>query len=191
MFFLIKSFNEKIGFPLRWKILAEHLYPYLKGNKSILDLGAGAGGLAGELIKKLPQTDFTGVDIQAEPEACIPVKKFNGRKIPYSDNFFDCVMIVDVLHHSKNPAMLLNEAKRVTKKYILIKDHYWKNRLDFFLLKFMDYFGNKPHNIPLPYNFLKIPDWKNIIKKADLNIIKSQKQRLLNPCRDVIYLLKK
>lgn len=190
---LIKWFNENIVFPLRWKYLVKYLSPYLRNSKKVLDLGASEGRLANELSKKLPNIDFVGVDTHVQPKTFIPIKRYNGKKNPFPDNSFDCVMVIDVLHHDKNPTRILGEARRVSKKYILIKDHYWNNSLDFFLLKCADYSSNKPYGVTLPYNFLRITDWESMIKETNLKIIKSQKFRynIFDLCKHVIYLLEK
>jgi SAM-dependent methyltransferase len=190
---LMKLFNEKIGFPLRWKYLVAYLSPYLRNSKKVLDLGASCGRLANELSKKLPNIDFVGVDTYVQPKTFIPIKRYNGKEIPFPDNSFDCVIIIDVLHHDENPTVILKEARRVSKKYILIKDHFWNNKLDFLLLKYADYIGNKPYGVALPYNFLRISDWKSMIKETNLKITKSLKFRynIIDPCKHIIYLLEK
>ena len=193
MIHLMKWFNERIGFPLRWKYLVRYLSPYLKNSRNVLDLGASCGRLANELSNKLPDTYFVGVDTNVQPKSFIPIKKYDGKKIPFPDNSFDCVMIIDVLHHDENPAIILQEARRVSKKYILIKDHYWNNKFDFLLLKYSDYFGNKPYGVALPYNFLNIANWESLIKESNLKIVKTQRFRynLFDPCKHIIYLLNK
>ena len=190
---MIKLFNEKIGFPLRWKYLVSRLSPYLNDVNKVLDLGASCGRLANELSKKHPKIDFVGVDTHVQPKTFIPIKEYDGKKLPFPDNSFDCVIIIDVLHHDENPEIILKEAKRVSKKYILVKDHFWNNKLDFLLLKYADYFGNKPYGVKLPYNFFKISDWNNIIRKVNLKITKSEKFRynFIDPCKHIIFLLQK
>ncbi|MCA9371997.1 class I SAM-dependent methyltransferase [Candidatus Woesebacteria bacterium] len=125
MLTIIKWINENIVFPLRWNYLVAYLSPYLQNATDVLDLGASCGRLANELSKKFPKIHFVGVDTHVQPKTFIPIKKYDGKKIPFPDNSFDCVMIIDVLHHDKNPEHILKEAKRVSRKYILIKDHYW------------------------------------------------------------------
>lgn len=193
MLFLMKWFNENIGFPFRWRCLVRYLSPYLWDSKNVLDFGASCGRLANELSKKLPNINFIGVDTHVQPKTFIPIHKYDWNIIPFNDDSFDCVMIIDVLHHDQNPINILKEAKRVTKKYILIKDHYWNNRLDFLILKYFDYFGNKPYWVALPYNFFKITEWENIIKRIDMKIVKSQifNFGMIDPSKHIIYLIEK
>lgn len=190
---LIKFVNENILFPLRWKYLVKFLSPYIKSSKKVLDLGASCGRLANEISKKLPYINFVGIDTHVQPKTFIPIKKYDGKRIPFPDNSFDCVMIIDVLHHDKNPKIILKEARRVSKKYVLVKDHFWNNKTDFLLLKYVDYIGNKPYGVALPYNFLRIIEWENLIEEANLKISKSQKFRynIFDPCKHIIFLLEK
>lgn len=190
---VMKVFCEKIAFPLRWRYLVRHLSPHLKKSKKVLDLGASCGRVANELSKKNNNINFEGVDIHVQEKTFIPIKKYDGRNIPYPDNSFDCVMIIDVLHHDTDPEKIIQEAKRVSKKYILIKDHYWKTKLDFKLLKYADYIGNAPYGVSLPYNYLKVSDWKKIFENLELEIKKSKlfRYNFLDPCKHAIYLLEK
>lgn len=193
MLYLMKFMDEQFLYPMRYSYLVNYLSPYLKDSMKVLDVGASCGRLANRLSKKLPETRFMGVDPYVQPKSFIPVKQSNGTQIPYPDNSFDCVMIIDVLHHDKNSLNILKEARRVSKKYVLIKDHFWKNKFDFYMLKMTDYLINKPYGIPLPYNFFTLSDWKDLIEQSNLKIIKSQRFRynLLNTSKHVIYLLEK
>jgi len=188
-----KWFSEKIGMPLKWKYMVKHLSPYLKNKGSVLDLGASCGRLSNKLSKKLKSSSFVGIDTHVQPKTYIPITKYDGKKIPYPDNSFDCVMIIDVLHHDNDPAAILKEARRVSKKNVLIKDHYWKNKLDFMILKYADYIGNKRYGIKLNYNFHSITGWKKLFRESELKIINSKFFRYLSidPCKQVIYMLEK
>lgn len=158
----------------------------------MLDLGASCGRLAHDLAKRF-DIKFTGVDTCPQKIKYIPIKKYDGIRLPFRDNSFDCVMIIDVLHHDENPERIIMEAMRVSRSEILIKDHFWNNRLDFYLLKFEDYIGNKPYGIYLPYNFLTMKMWLDIFSKNKLKIISSSKFRyaLLDPGKHVIFQLEK
>ena len=190
---LIKLFNTKIALQLRWKYLTDRLFPYLNESYSILDVGASCGRLSNELSKNLPKSKFVGIDTNLQPDVLIPIKKYDGRHIPYPDNSFDCVMLIDVLHHDAKPEKVLKEAKRVSKKHILIKDHYWENHIDYYLLKYADYIGNKPYDIILPYQFLNISQWQKLIDKTKLSVRRTEtfKYNLVDPCKHIIYLFEK
>lgn len=190
---LIKLFSEKITFPLRWEYLVYLLSPYLKDVNNVLDLGASCGRLASKLSEKLPHIDFIGIDTHVQSKTFIPITKYDGKKIPYPDNSFDCVMMIDVIHHIDYPEIILEEVKRVSKKYVLIKDHYWNNKFDLSLLKFADYIGNKPYGVNLPYNFFKVSDWNELIKNLNFRTVKTEKFRcnFVDPCRHIIFHLEK
>jgi hypothetical protein len=93
-------------------------------------------------------------------------------------------MFVDVLHHlpcRENIKDLLAEAMRVSGKYILIKDHCYKNSFDYNLLKFMDRTGNKPHGVALEYNYLKENEWEMIFDDLGLITVKKKTTMPLYP----------
>ena len=56
-------------------------------------------------------------------------------------------MIVDVLHHCNDPVSVLKECARVSKRWVLIKDHVSDSVYDEKILKFMDWVGNRAHGV--------------------------------------------
>ncbi|PMB48680.1 hypothetical protein CEN41_00645 [Fischerella thermalis CCMEE 5330] len=191
-----KSLNEKILFPIRIHYLTQILAPYLLESRIILDLGTSNGCLAANIKKELAKTSLTpqfiGCDIHIQPETFIPIVHYDGYNLPFEDNYFDTVMIIDVFHHADSPQRLLEEAKRVSKKHVLIKDHYWRNSKDFTSLKFADYIGNQPYGINLPYSFLTEEDWYDMIAQVELEVLESRKFRYnpVDPCRHILFKLK-
>lgn len=84
----------------------------------LLDLGCGTGGNA-SLLKEFG--DIIGVDnspialkiaIKSGFTKLIPI---NGARLPFKNNTFDCVAILDVLEHIKNDNGAISECKRVLK----------------------------------------------------------------------------
>ena len=189
---LVKLIDETVVFPYRFNFLTNILSPYLKGSKLVLDVGASEGRLASS-IKNRTNIDFIGVDTLVQPNGPLLVKKYNGKKLHFKDNSFDCVMLIDVLHHTKNPLSLIREAKRVTKKFIVIKDHYWNNSYDFTMLKMADWFGNSPYGVNLPYNYLNMHTWKAIFKEVHLSVVKSEgfSYGWFDQCKHIIFKLEK
>jgi hypothetical protein len=82
-------------------------------------------------------------------------------------------MFVDVLHHAPNSqgiTRLLAEACRVSRRFVLIKDHLSESGFDFKTLQFMDWVGNRPHGVVLPYNYRSRDQWNQYFSLAGLNV---------------------
>ena len=78
-------------------------------------------------------------------------------------------MFVDVLHHTNDMAALLKEASRVSRRYILIKDHLCETQLDRALLSLMDWVGNRPHGVKLTYNYIDRTAWEGLFSALHLH----------------------
>jgi ubiquinone/menaquinone biosynthesis C-methylase UbiE len=63
------------------------------------------------------------MDVLSRPAPHILTMLFDGRHIPDEDNSIDVLMLVDVLHHTDDPGILLSEARRVTRRAVVLKDH--------------------------------------------------------------------
>lgn len=99
---------------------------FIANQGSVLDLGCGDGHLLAKL-KDRGFTDLAGLDISEVAIAKAQtmgidskVFDFFAEQLPYQDNSFDYVILLDVLEHLFRPADVLQEAARVSKKYILI-----------------------------------------------------------------------
>jgi SAM-dependent methyltransferase len=104
-----------------------------------------------------------------------------GGRIPHPDQSFDVVFFLDVLHHTTDPMSLLKEARRVSRKYIIIKDH---NRDGFEagpLLRFMDWMANAPHGVVLPYNYWSRKQWQSAFGELGLKMSEYRGQLGLYP----------
>lgn len=137
---------------------------------TILDVGTGDGHLARHLTQ-VSDAKFLGLDVCPQPKTFIDVCHYDGHTFPFENNTFDCVLMVDMLHHADNIPRLVSEASRVAKHFILIKDHFWKTRLDWLTLKFADYIGNIPYNVPLPYNYLRLEEWRELFEQHALETV--------------------
>ena len=95
---------------------------------------------------------IAAVKLAARPQCSISCRPFDGAKLPFADGSFDVHLFVDVLHRTNDVTVLLRKARSVTRRFVLIKDHLSENRFDFETLQFMNWVGNRPHGVPLPYN---------------------------------------
>ena len=134
----------------------------------VLDVGCGDGKISEGITHFRADVDVLGVDVRAREESRIPVTTFDGNTLPFESNSFDVVMFVDVLHHTSDPMVLLLEASRVSRRLVLIKDHNDEGLLSTLTLRIMDWIGNKPHGVALPFNYWKRTQWDAAFSAAGL-----------------------
>jgi ubiquinone/menaquinone biosynthesis C-methylase UbiE len=112
------------------------------------------------------------VDVLIRPRTLIPVTQFDGDRVPFESRSFDYVTIVDVLHHTNDPAAVLREACRVARKGVVIKDHLLSGIGAGATLRLMDWVGNRGHDVVLPFNYLTGAQWDDAIRRANLRVVK-------------------
>jgi ubiquinone/menaquinone biosynthesis C-methylase UbiE len=107
----------------RSQVLSHQLANVIPKNFRMLDVGCGDGLLAHLICQNRPDITLQGIDVLIRDRTYVPIDKFNGEVIPYDDASFDGVLFVDVLHHTRDPMIMLREGLRVARKTIVIKDH--------------------------------------------------------------------
>jgi ubiquinone/menaquinone biosynthesis C-methylase UbiE len=171
---LLRYWNSLEVSQVRKRCLPGRLMPHVPKGSAVLDVGSGNGYIASCMVQGGGAASVVGLDVLLHPNPLIPVIKFDGERLPYDDNAFDMVTLIDVLHHSDHPERLLKEAARVARHRVLVKDHYWVTRFDRWLLHFSDYLGNKPYNISLPYNFLHMDQWAALFDDLALTALSTE-----------------
>ncbi len=166
--YVCRTINDRLSFPYRNEHLTLKLAQQLERDAIVLDVGTGDGRLA-SLVQHTTPCTITGLDIYPQPHKHIDIHYYDGCYFPFADNAFDCVMMVDMLHHTLNMDQVLAEARRVSRRHVIIKDHYWENRLDRVALRMGDYIGNLPYNVALPYNFLSLDQWQGLFQRHQLH----------------------
>jgi len=161
------ALHEKLVFGRRVRVLAHHLAALIPPQARVLDVGCGDGTVDQLIAQQLPGVSIEGIDVLVRATAKIHVQPFDGVRIPHADASFDVVMFVDVLHHTDDPLLLLQEAQRVGK-IILVKDHFRKGFLAGPTLRFMDWVGNARHGVALPYNYWSETQWDDAIRMVGL-----------------------
>jgi SAM-dependent methyltransferase len=145
-------------------MLAEQIPP----RAAVLDIGCGDGTIGSLLAQRRPDIAIQGVEFLARPECKIECRTFDGLSLPFEDGSFDVCLFVDVLHHTQDPGVLLREAARVTRSWVLLKDHLDENVFDHLTLRFMDWVGNRPHGVVLTYNYQNRRKWEEYFSKCGL-----------------------
>ncbi len=120
----------------RPKILHERINPYLSGSGSLLHIRCGNGKVAETFAESRRVELVDTVDCNETP---LPFKIYDGTALPFADKSFDTSLMINVLSHSKNPAESLQEAIRVTKNRIIVKETVYLNDPQHCFCKFMDW----------------------------------------------------
>lgn len=162
------TIHDQLVFRRRASLLSAALADTLPQGARVLDVGCGDGTIASLIMKRRPDVTIDGIDIMVRPQTLIPVTAFDGVTIPHADKSYDVVTFVDVLHHTNDPSVLLAEAHRVARRYVVLKDHYRDGPLARETLRFMDWVGNAPHGVVLPYNYLSSREWADVFARVRL-----------------------
>ncbi len=164
----------------RARVLAAGIAGLLPPGARVLDVGCGDGEVDALLLESRPDLSIEGVDVLARPGTAIPVRLFDGVRVPFPDDAVDVALLVDVLHHALDPQALLVEAARVARRAI-VKDHVLEGWLAGPVLRYMDRVGNERHGVVSPGTYWTEPQWREAIGRAGLRIESWQRRLPLYP----------
>jgi SAM-dependent methyltransferase len=167
---LIEHVHAGMVYERRTRVLAAMLARLVPADGRVLDVGCGDGLIARQVQDIRPDVSILGVDVLIRPATFIAVTQFDGERLPFADDTFDAVMFVDVLHHADDPAALLGEAVRVSRRSILLKDHRRNGILAASRLRFMDRVGNARHGVALPGNYWSEQEWRRSFSNLGLAV---------------------
>lgn len=157
---LLARLHGRLVFGRRISRLADHIGALVPIGARVLDIGCGDGSLAARLEERRPDLTIRGVDVLVRAATHIPVARFDGYALPIRDRGVDVALLVDVLHHADDPLALLREAARVAARGIIVKDHLADRFGARTTLRLMDWVGNAPHGVRLPYNYWRRDQWR-------------------------------
>jgi SAM-dependent methyltransferase len=110
--------------PMRINRVARVLAARLPENSNVLYLGADHGEIADVIMDLRPDVMMRAGAVCAVEEfvgrmAC---SAFDGHHIAHRDESFDTVIFCDLLHRLPDPLYLLREARRCSRRSVIIKD---------------------------------------------------------------------
>lgn len=189
----LKKLLLKINYN-RTQNIAEIVLPFINTGDKVLDLGAGPGKIAKYLFEK-KEIKINLLDIVDNcNQTNLPLKVYDGTKIPYKDNYFECTLVIFVLHHSQDPDLTLSEATRVVKNRIIIFEDVCNNKLEFFLTFAWDVLVNSViGGEEISLKFKSDQEWKKRFSELDLTVLYEKKVRLpfYRPTNQKVYVLSK
>jgi len=185
-----KFFREKIYKVGKDRALdmVQRIEPFLNKESKILDIGSGSCNVCEILMQK--GYDVTPLDVQnlSFVDNIAPII-YDGNKIPFKDDEFEFSLILTVMHHTPNPEKILAEAKRVSKKIIIIEDIY-ESRLHKYITYFMDsllnleFFGH-------PHTNKNDKEWKETFQNMELKLVEAKYNKSFVFFRHATYYLEK
>jgi ubiquinone/menaquinone biosynthesis C-methylase UbiE len=93
----------------------------IKPNSSVIDIGAGKGLLAEEMMQRL-NARVTMVDVAKYNQSALPLTVCDSRRLGFAENSFDYAILSFVLHHCSAPETMLREALRVAREVVVIEN---------------------------------------------------------------------
>jgi SAM-dependent methyltransferase len=155
----------------RARILADAIAGFLPPDVNVLDVGCGDGLVANEVRKRRSDIEISGIDVLVREHTHITIQHFDGHHIPLGDRETDIAMFIDVLHHTRDPGALMQEALRTARVGLLIKDHLCRGILANRTLRFMDRVSNTKHGIYLPDSYWTPAAWQEAFDELSLQTI--------------------
>ena len=168
----VRRLHEQLVLKRREDVIARSIRAVLpETTGSLLDIGCGDGIISTYLKESRPGLHVEGAEVLERPNCKIKCTVFDGKHLPFPDHSFDAVMMIDVLHHIDDIDSAIVEAMRVSRQYMVIKDHIWSNRLDFFILRFMDWVGNRAYGVRVAHNYKQKTFWTQSFGAKGLNVV--------------------
>lgn len=164
---LLGLFHRTAVFSRRVRVLSSTVAPLLPAGR-MLDVGSGSGLVAAAIARLRPDVSVEGLDVMIRPDAAVRTTAFDGTTIPLPDDCAESAILIDVLHHAADPARLLSECARVART-VIVKDHFTRSWIDRRTLELMDWVGNRPHGVVLPFTYFDPRTWEEIRSSARLN----------------------
>lgn len=163
--------HRKVIGPRRARVLTKHLLEALPEDcASLLDVGCGDGAIGRLMRAENARLRVTGVETHERPTCRIPVQHYDGARLPLDDDSRDVVMLIDVLHHADDPAVLLREAARVARRAVLVKDHVREGILAKTTLRFMDGVGNHGTGVAVPGVYWTRAQWAKLFRALPADV---------------------
>ena len=147
----------------------------------LLDIGGGTGVVAEAMAQIFPVNEVLTIDLVDRFCRTLSVRTvhYDGKRIPFADNYFDAATLNNVIHHVPVVARVrfLREIRRSVVGPLYIKDHECQGPIDHFRLAALDAIGNIPFGGMLEASYLTPVDWLDLAGAAGYRIAARAAQR--------------
>lgn len=169
------------------QLKVSRIIPYLSKEERILDIGSGYGSVARALRKLDFHVDLVDVADHSISTDVSP-DIYDGKTLPYENKSYEVALLLTILHHTENPRLIIQEAKRVAKKVVIIEDIYWN-----IAQKYLTFFTDSLINAEWfdhPHQNHTDNEWKEIFDQMGLQLVDSSYQKWLLCFEQATYVLK-
>jgi len=105
--------SRKLNWTLDW----------ISKTDTILEIGSGPGSVLS--VFRDAGYSIEGIDVSDSSFAQeLAPRLYDGEKMPFEDRQFNVSLLLTMLHHTPKPDDILTEAKRVSKRLIIVEDVY-------------------------------------------------------------------
>jgi ubiquinone/menaquinone biosynthesis C-methylase UbiE len=147
------------GHRCRWT--ARKLMPFIKPSDRILDVGAGDCRLD-VLLQKKVGCEVVPVDVEDFNETQLPLTIFDGKRLPFPDDSFDAVLLIFVLHHAEDAKAVLEEARRVSRKSVIVFEDVTSNMWDRMVFRGFHHWLAWSEKISYPFREWRPSQWTQL-----------------------------
>jgi ubiquinone/menaquinone biosynthesis C-methylase UbiE len=177
--------------------MCEECSDFIKQGDKILDFGCGPA-ISSKSFKDYFNADIVGADIEDNRIFSIPFQMIGDleiEKLPFNDLSFDVVLVSYVLHHTKNPKVILKEVSRVAKRVIVYEDlpQGWFSKMRCWFHEFT--YSNFIQKTDHCFSFKTEKEWKKLFDELRLKIIGQKKVtstfKIFDPGCKMIFVLEK
>lgn len=194
----LRDVIERRGANIHWreKGIVRHFSRYIAKGSNVLDIGAGSGKLA-QVVVATTGADIELVDVVDHNASGLPLKLYDGNRLPYDDGAFDTCLLVFVLHHATDAERLFAEAVRVSRRQIIVVEDTPGNAFENLAWKKWDYFLNHGHHedIAVAHTAGTIEKWHDFFAAAGVQVVARHTFRslfpVLNMYRHTAFILQK
>lgn len=140
------------------------------GVAEAVDVGAGDGWMAWSLMRERLVGRCLPVDVVRRAQVLLEPTLYDGVRLPIMDGGVDLAFAVDAVHHADDPLALLRELARISRRWIVLKDHTHASPAGAWTLRLLDEIGNRRFAIGSPGRYQRGFAWFDVLRSCGFEV---------------------